>query len=111
MGGFFGVASNEDCVFDLYFGIDYHSHLGTRRGGMTVYGENGFSRAIHNIENAPFRTKFDKDMQSMKGHMGIGCISDYEAQPLIIRSHHGTYALSTVGKINNTDELLSLIHI
>lgn len=109
MGGFFGVASNEDCVFDLYFGIDYHSHLGTRRGGMTVYGENGFSRAIHNIENAPFRTKFDKDMQSMKGHMGIGCISDYEAQPLIIRSHHGTYALSTVGKINNTDELIQML--
>ena len=109
MGGFFGVASNEDCVFDLYFGIDYHSHLGTRRGGMTVYGEGGFSRAIHNIENAPFRTKFDKDMQSMKGHMGIGCISDYEAQPLIIRSHHGTYALSTVGKINNADELIQML--
>ncbi len=105
MGGFFGVASREDCVFDLFFGIDYHSHLGTRRGGMAVYGENGFNRSIHNIENAPFRTKFDKDIQSMKGNFGIGCISDYEPQPLIVRSHHGTYALTTVSKINNMDEL------
>lgn len=106
MGGFFGVASNQDCVFDLFFGVDYHSHLGTRRGGMAVYGEDGFNRSIHNIENAPFRTKFDKDVHEMKGNMGIGCISDYEPQPLIIRSHHGTYALTTVGKINNTDELI-----
>lgn len=105
MGGFFGVASKEDCVFDLFFGVDYHSHLGTRRGGMAVYGENGFDRAIHNIENAPFRTKFDKDMQEMKGYFGIGCISDYEPQPLIVRSHHGTYALTTVSKINNEKEL------
>ena len=105
MGGFFGVASKQDCVFDLFFGIDYHSHLGTRRGGMAVYGEDGFNRAIHNIENAPFRTKFDKDVQEMSGHMGIGCISDYEPQPLIVRSHHGTYALTTVSKINNTGEL------
>lgn len=105
MGGFFGVASKQDCVFDLFFGIDYHSHLGTRRGGMTVYGEDGFDRAIHNIENAPFRTKFDKDIQKMKGYYGIGCISDYEPQPLIIRSHHGTYALTTVSKINNMEEL------
>lgn len=105
MGGFFGVASKEDCVFDLFFGVDYHSHLGTRRGGMAVYGENGFDRAIHNIENAPFRTKFDKDMQEMKGYFGIGCISDYEPQPLIVRSHHGTYALTTVSKINNEREL------
>lgn len=106
MGGFFGVASRQDCVFDLFFGIDYHSHLGTRRGGMAVYGEDGFNRSIHNIENAPFRTKFDKDVHEMKGFFGIGCISDYEPQPLIIRSHHGTYALTTVGKINNTDELI-----
>lgn len=106
MSGFFGVTSKEDCVFDLYFGIDYHSHLGTRRGGMVVYGENGFDRAIHNIENAPFRTKFDKDVQKMKGYYGIGCISDYEPQPLIVRSHHGTYAITTVCKINNTDELV-----
>ena len=107
MGGFFGVASKDDCVFDLFFGIDYHSHLGTRRGGMVVYGEEGFDRSIHNIENAPFRTKFDKDMQNMHGWYGIGCISDYEPQPLIVRSHHGTYALTTVSKINNTDELVT----
>lgn len=106
MSGFFGVASKEDCVFDLYFGIDYHSHLGTRRGGMVVYGEDGFDRAIHNIENAPFRTKFDKDMQNMKGYYGIGCISDYEPQPLIVRSHHGTYAITTISKINNADEIV-----
>lgn len=109
MGGFFGVVSREDCVFDLFFGVDYHSHLGTRRGGMTVYGENGFDRAIHNIENAPFRTKFDRDVQDMHGNYGIGCISDYEAQPLLIRSHHGTYALTTVGKINNTDQLVQML--
>jgi len=109
MGGFFGVASTEDCVFDLFFGIDYHSHLGTRRGGMTIYGKDGFQRAIHNIENAPFRTKFDKDVQSMHGNFGIGCISDYEAQPLIIRSHHGTFSLTTVGKINNTEELMQML--
>ena len=98
MGGFFGVASKEDCVFDLFFGTDYHSHLGTRRGGLAVYGENGFDRAIHNIENSPFRTKFEKDINKMTGTMGIGCISDYEPQPLIVRSHHGTYAITTVGK-------------
>ena len=106
MGGFFGVADKEDCVFDLFFGIDYHSHLGTRRGGMAVYDkEKGFDRSIHNIENAPFRTKFDKDMQEMRGKYGIGCISDYEPQPLIVRSHHGTYAITTVSKINNQAEL------
>ena len=107
MGGFFGVAAKEDCVFDLFFGTDYHSHLGTRRAGMAVYDrEKGYDRAIHNIENAPFRTKFDKDVNSMKGQLGIGCISDYEPQPLIVRSHHGTYAISTVGKINNMDKIL-----
>ena len=109
MGGFFGVAAQQDCVFDLFFGIDYHSHLGTRRGGMAVYGEKGFDRAIHNIENAAFRTKFDKDMQNMKGYYGIGCISDYEPQPLIVRSHHGTYAITTVSKINNTNKLVDLL--
>lgn len=110
MGGFMGVAAKQDCVFDLYFGIDYHSHLGTRRGGMVVYDKGkGFDRSIHNIENAPFRTKFDKDMQSMKGKFGIGCISDYEPQPLMVRSHHGTYAITTVSKINNTDELVEEI--
>lgn len=106
MSGFFGVASKDDCVFDLFFGIDYHSHLGTRRGGMVVYGEDGFDRSIHNIENAQFRTKFDKDVQKMKGYYGIGCISDYEPQPLIVRSHHGTYAITTVCKINNDEELV-----
>ncbi len=115
MGGFFGVASKEDCVFDLFFGTDYHSHLGTRRAGMVVYGkERGFDRAIHNIENAPFRTKFDKDFNEMEGNIGIGSISDFEPQPLMVRSHHGTYAIATVGKINNaaklTEELLSKGH-
>ena len=110
MGGFFGVASKNDCVFDLFFGVDYHSHLGTRRGGMAVYGkEKGFDRAIHNMETSPFRTKFDKDMQEMQGELGIGCISDYEPQPLIVRSHHGTYAITTVGKINNSAELVDQI--
>lgn len=107
MGGFFGVASKEDCVFDLFFGTDYHSHLGTRRAGMAVYSKDkGFDRAIHNIENSPFRTKFDKDANTMKGTMGIGCISDYEPQPLLVRSHHGTYAITTVGKVNNVDSIV-----
>lgn len=105
MGGFFGVASKNDCVFDLFFGIDYHSHLGTRRGGMAVLGEKGINRAIHNIENSPFRTKFDKEILDMKGSLGIGCISDFEPQPLTVRSHHGTYSLTTVSKINNVEEL------
>ena len=111
MGGFFGVVStkNEDCLFDLFFGVDYHSHLGTRRGGMAVYGDGKFNRSIHNIENAPFRTKFDRDIQEMKGSMGIGCISDYEPQPLMVRSHHGTYAITTVSRINNTDELVKTV--
>ena len=109
MGGFFGAASAQDCVFDLFFGIDYHSHLGTKRGGLVVYGEGGFDRAIHNIENAPFRTKFDKDVKKMAGTMGIGCISDYEPQPLLVRSHHGTYAITTVSKINNMEELTKML--
>jgi len=106
MGGFFGVASKTDCVFDLFFGTDYHSHLGTKRGGMAVYGETGFQRAIHNIENSPFRTKFEHDVDEMKGTMGIGCISDTEPQPLIVRSHLGNYAITTVGRINNLKELV-----
>ena len=106
MGGFFGVASKNDCVFDLFFGTDYHSHLGTKRGGMAVYGENGFERAIHNIENSPFRTKFEHDVDEMKGSLGIGCISDNEPQPLIVRSHLGNFAITTVGRINNVDELV-----
>ena len=109
MGGFFAVASKEDCVFDLFFGTDYHSHLGTRRGGMAVYGDGEFNRSIHNIENSPFRTKFEKDVHEMKGNMGIGCISDFEPQPLLVRSHHGTYAIVTVGKINNVEDLVQKI--
>ncbi len=110
MSGYFGVASKNDCMFDLFFGTDYHSHLGTRRAGLAVYSrEEGFNRAIHNIENAPFRTKFDKDFCEMHGNLGIGCISDYEPQPLIVRSHHGTYAISTVGKINNLEEIVKQI--
>ncbi len=105
MSGIFGVVSKSDCVFDLFFGIDYHSHLGTRRGGMAVYGEAGFDRAIHNIENAPFRTKFEKDFAELKGNLGIGCISDSEPQPLLVRSHLGSFAITTVGRINNLDEL------
>ncbi len=106
MGGVFGVAAKYDCVTELFFGVDYHSHLGTRRGGMAVTGTDGFQRAIHNIENSPFRTKFEKDVNEMKGCMGIGCISDSEPQPLIIRSHLGSYAITTVGRINNLDELV-----
>ncbi len=108
MGGLFGVASRTDCVFDLFFGTDYHSHLGTRRGGMAVYGEKGFDRAIHNIENSPFRTKFEKESVEMHGNLGIGCISDNEPQPLMVRSHLGTFAITTVGKINNSAELVNL---
>lgn len=106
MGGFFGVASKQDCVLELFYGVDYHSHLGTRRGGMAVYGEDGFYRAIHNIENSPFRTKFDHDVSEMKGYLGIGCISDYDPQPLLIQSHLGSFAITTVGKVNNYEELL-----
>ena len=110
MGGFFGVASKEDCVFDLFFGVDYHSHLGTRRAGMAVYDEkNGFDKAIHNIENAPFRTKFTSESNSMHGTLGIGCISDYAAQPILVRSHHGTFAITTVGKINNAGSIVDTI--
>ena len=106
MGAYFGATLKEDCVFDLYYGTDYHSHLGTRRAGMCVYGEKGFDRAIHNIENSPFRTKFSSDVMKMHGCYGIGCISGYDPQPLMVRSHHGTYAIVAVGKINNADELL-----
>lgn len=108
MGGIFGVASKSSCVLDLFFGIDYHSHLGTRRGGMAVYDSvKGFDRAIHNIENSPFRTKFDRDVAELEGNLGIGCISDNEPQPLLVRSHLGNFAITTVGKINNMDELIA----
>lgn len=109
MGGFFGVAAKEDCVFDLFFGTDYHSHLGTRRAGMAVYGKDGFEKSIHKIENAPFRTKFEKEANSMKGYLGIGCISDFEAQPILVRSHHGSFAITTIGKINNSEEIIQMI--
>ncbi len=109
MGGFFGVASRKDCVLDLFYGVDYHSHLGTRRGGMATYGKDGFSRAIHNIENSPFRTKFERDAAEMKGNLGIGCISDFEPQPLLIQSHLGSFAIVTVGKINNMNSLLKVV--
>ncbi len=110
MGGFFGVASKKDCVLELFYGVDYHSHLGTRRGGMATYGEDGFNRAIHNIENSPFRTKFDRDVVEMKGYLGIGCISDFEPQPLLICSKLGSFAITTVGKVNNYDELLNQLY-
>ena len=106
MGGFFGVASKTNCSLDLFFGVDYHSHLGTKRGGMAVYGPGGFHRSIHNIENSPFRTKFEKDLDELEGNMGIGCISDMDPQPLLIQSHLGSYAITTVGKINNQEQLV-----
>lgn len=106
MGGIFGVASKTSCTLDLFFGVDYHSHLGTRRGGMAVYGADGFNRAIHNIENSPFRTKFEKDVEELEGNIGIGCISDYEPQPLLVQSHLGSFAITTVGRINNLQELV-----
>lgn len=106
MGGIFGVASKHSCTLDLFFGVDYHSHLGTKRGGMAVHGKHGFLRSIHNIENSPFRTKFDGDLDELEGNIGIGCISDNEPQPLLIQSHLGSFAITTVGKINNEDELI-----
>lgn len=105
MGGLFGVASREDCVTDLFFGTDYHSHLGTRIGGMVVYDGRDFNRSIHKIENAQFRAKFEEDLPSMSGRIGIGCISDTDAQPLVINSHIAQYSLCTVGKINNIAEI------
>ena len=108
MGGFFGAISKRDCVLDIFFGVDYHSHLGTRRGGMTVYdaANDRFHRQIHNIENTPFRTKFEADLADFQGCSGIGCISDTDPQPLLVRSHLGLYAISTVGIINNADALV-----
>lgn len=105
MGGFFGLVSAGDCVSDLFFGTDYHSHLGTKRGGLAVVNQDGFQRYIHNIENAPFRSKFETDISKMHGRSGIGVISDFDDQPLIIRSHLGKYALVTVGVVQNIEEL------
>ena len=110
MGGFFGVASKQSCTLELFYGIDYHSHLGTRRGGMAVCTERGFQRAIHNIENSPFRTKFEQDVEEMEGNLGIGCISDYEPQPLLVQSHLGSFAIATVGKINNMPKLMEYVY-
>ena len=107
MGGFFGAISKRDCVLDLFFGVDYHSHLGTRRGGMIVYDQkDGFQRQIHNIENTPFRTKFEKDVAKFHVTIGIGCISDTDPHPLLVRSHLGLFAITTVGIITNADELV-----
>ncbi len=107
MGGFFGVVSKEECLLDVFFGVDYHSHLGTRRGGLAAYDkEIGLQRKIHNIENAPFRTKFEHIFEEMKGTSAIGCISDTDPQPLLIRSRLGTFAICTVGIINNADYLI-----
>ena len=107
MGGFFGIVSKQDCMVDVFFGIDYHSHLGARRGGMAAYDpEIGLQRTIHNIENSPFRTKFEKIFEQMQGTSAIGCISDSDPQPMLIRSRIGTYAISTVGVINNADALI-----
>jgi len=106
MGGLYGVASKQDCVLDLFYGTDYHSHLGTSRGGMAVLSGQGFTRSIHSIENSQFRSKFEGDLETMTGNLGIGCISDTEAQPLLIRSHLGNYAIATVGRINNVQQLV-----
>ena len=105
MGGLFGIVKRDDCLQDLFFGTDYHSHLGTKRGGLAVKGPDGLKSAIHNIENTQFRSKLEDDLSRLRGSIGIGVISDYEDQPLIIGSHLGTYAIVTVGKINNLDEL------
>ncbi len=107
MGGFFGVASKNDAVLDTFFGVDYHSHLGTRRAGLAAMdSELGMQRKIHKIENSPFRTKFEKILDEMEGNSAIGCISDSDAQPLLIRSNHGLYAICTIGIINNSDALV-----
>ena len=106
MGGFFGAATKNDCITDVFFGTDYHSHLGTRRGGMTAYSEdNGFQRSIHSIENSPFRTKFEDDVINMRGKLCIGCISDTDPQPIMVRSKLGLYAICSIGIIRNAEEL------
>ena len=105
MGGFFGVVSSDDCVSDLFFGTDYHSHLGTRRGGLAVRNGEGFARVIHDISNAQFRSKFEDDIGRMHGNLGVGVISDYEDQPLLVGSHLGNYAIVTVGVVQNALQL------
>ena len=107
MGGFFGAVSKNDAISDVFFGTDYHSHLGTRRAGIAAYDpELGLQREIHNIQNSPFRTKFEDVFEEMKGFAAIGCISDYDPQPLLIRSDIGVYAICVIGMINNSDELI-----
>ena len=108
MGGFFGAVSKRDVVYDVFFGVDYHSHLGTRRAGLIYHDDkDGFQREIHSIENTPFRTRFEEDLPGFHGTSGIGCISDTDPQPLLMRSHLGVYAITTVGCVNNTDELIN----
>ena len=107
MGGFFGAVSHRDVVLDVFFGTDYHSHLGTRNAGMAIWSADGrCSRQIHSIANTPFRTKFEKDLDDFSGNIGIGCISDSDQQPLLVRSHLGLYAITTVGQINNAEALV-----
>lgn len=105
MGGIFGACLDNECVMDIFFGTDYHSHLGARRGGMAVFDGKHYNRAIHNIENSPFRTKFESDIPDMKGRIGVGCISDGYPQPIILNSRIGTIAVTTVGRINNKEDL------
>ena len=108
MGGFFGAVSRKNCKYDVFFGTDYHSHLGTKRGGLAFYdAENGFQRQIHSIENTPFRTKFESDLNKMDGTIGIGCISDTDPQPLLVRSHLGMFAVANVGIINNAEDIVA----
>ena len=108
MGGFFGVVSRKNCKYDVFFGTDYHSHLGTKRGGMAFFDKDkGFQRQIHNIENTPFRTKFESDLTKMNGTVGVGCISDSDPQPLLVRSHLGMFAVANVGLINNAEDIVS----
>lgn len=106
MGGLFGIVSEKDCVQDLFYGTDYHSHLGTVRGGLAIKNEEGLTRIIHDITNTPFRSKFEHDIQNMRGKIGIGVISDTDPQPLIISSHLGTFSIATVSKINNKEEIV-----
>ena len=105
MGGLFGCAKKNDCLDDLFYGTDYHSHLGTKRGGLAVLNSNDFSRSIHNIENDYFRSKFEPDLPKLHGSKGVGIISDHDSQPLIIGSHLGAFAIVTVSKMNNIEEL------
>ncbi|MBR6115184.1 MAG: amidophosphoribosyltransferase, partial [Oscillospiraceae bacterium] len=107
MGGFFGAVNHRDVVLDVFFGVDYHSHLGTRRGGIIMCDDGQFQRQIHNIESTPFRTKFEADIEKFHGCSGIGCISDSDPQPLLVRSHIGLYAITTVGIINNAEALIA----